>query len=136
VEDLRDGKRGHRRVGLHQDRAVRAHGEGRAQLLLRIRRSDADGQHFVGQALFLDAQRLFQRDFIEGVDAHLDAIRDDARVVRFDTNADVVVHDAFDTDHDSAHALTPVQLGLCNATSYQSGRERRPARPVRKRPVR
>ena len=35
--------------------------------------ADADGQHFVGQALFLDAQRLFKRDFAgEILDRHAD----------------------------------------------------------------
>ena len=48
----------------------------------------------VARAFLLDAQRLFQRDLIEGIDAHLHAFGHDARAVGFDANADVVVHHA------------------------------------------
>jgi len=74
-------------------------------LLLGVGRPDAHGEDFVSEALFLDAECFLESDFVEGVDAHLDPLGDDARVVRLDPDADVLVHHTFDTDHDSAHAL-------------------------------
>ena len=64
-EDLGRGERFDRRVGLHEDRAIGAHGEAGAQLLLRVRRADADDDDLGGAAFLLDAQRLFERDLIE-----------------------------------------------------------------------
>ena len=91
------------RVGLDQDRAVRAHREAGAQLLLRVRGTDADDDDLGGAAFLLDAQRLFERDLVEGVDAHLDAVGHDTRAVRLDADADVVVHDAFQAHQNLAH---------------------------------
>ena len=58
-----------------------------------------------GLATLADAQGFFEGDLVEGVDAHLDAIEDDAAVVGFDADTDVVVHHAFDAHHDLAHQL-------------------------------
>ncbi len=44
--------------------------------VLHVRRADGSHHHFLGEsAFFLQAQGLFQRDLVEGVDALLDAIR-------------------------------------------------------------
>ena len=80
------------------DRAIGAHRETRAQLLLSIRRTNGHDDHFGRAALLLDAQRLLERDLVERIDAHLDAVGHDARAVGFDANADVVVHDALEAD--------------------------------------
>ncbi len=106
-EDARGGERLDWAVGLHEDRAVRAHGEAGAQLLLRVRRADADDDDFAGAAFLLDPQRLFERDLIEGVDAHLDAVGHDTRAVRLDADADVVVHDPFQAHQNLAHNPAP-----------------------------
>ena len=86
-----------------QDRAVRAHGEAGAQLLLRVRGADADDDDLAGAAFLLDAQRLFERDLVERVDAHLDAVGHDTRAVRLDADADVVVDDPFQAHQNLAH---------------------------------
>ena len=90
-------------VRLHEHGAIRAHGERGAQLLLAVRRPDGDDDDFLGAAALLDAQRLFERDLVEGVDAHLDAVGDDAAAVRLHADAHVVVHDALDADQDAFH---------------------------------
>ena len=59
---------------LHVQRAVRAHRERGAQLLLAVRGADGGDDHFVGAAALLDAQCFLERDLVEGIDAHLDAI--------------------------------------------------------------
>ena len=46
---------------------------------------------------------LFERDFVEGVDTHLDAIGDHAGAVWLDPNTDVVIDDAFDGDQNAFH---------------------------------
>ena len=43
--------------------------------------SDGDDDDFLGFAGFLDAQRFFESNFIEGIDAHLDAIGIDTAAV-------------------------------------------------------
>ena len=78
LEDARDRQRLDHGVGLHEDGAVGAHRERRAQLLLRVAGTDADGEHLVGLAALLDAQRLLERDLVERIDAHLDAVGDHA----------------------------------------------------------
>ena len=81
VEDPRHRERRDDCVRLHQHRTVGAHRERRAQLLLGVGRADADREHFICEAALLDAERLLERDLVEGVDAHLDAIGDDAAAV-------------------------------------------------------
>ena len=102
-EDACGAERLDRTVGLHQDRAVRAHREPGTQLLLGIGRTDADDDDLGGAAFLLDAQRLFERDLVEGVDAHLDAVGHDTRAVRLDADADVVVDDPFQAHQNLAH---------------------------------
>ena len=88
---------------LHQDCPIRAHGQGGAQLLLRIGDADADGEDFGIATALLDAQRLFERDLIERIDAHFHAIQHDAAAVRFNPYAHVVIDDSLDTYHDLLH---------------------------------
>jgi len=102
-EDAGRGERLDLRVRLDQDRAVGAHGEAGTQLLLGISRPDADDDDFAGAAFLFDAQRLFERNLVEGVDAHLDAVGHDTRAVRLDADADVVVHDPFQAHQNLAH---------------------------------
>ena len=75
----------------------------RAQLLLAVGRSDRGDHHFLGAAALLDAQRLLEGDLVEGIDAHLHAVGDDAAAVGLDPDAHVVVHDALDADQDALH---------------------------------
>ena len=124
----RRGERLDRRVGLHEDRAVRAHGEAGAQLLLRVRRADADDDDFGGAAFLLDAQRLFERDLIEGIDAHLDAVGHDTRAVGFDADADVVVHDPFQAHQNLAH--TRLRKGRIEGKWSAAGRRRATVREI------
>ena len=91
----RDAQRLQCQHGLDLDCAVGAHGEPGAQLLLAFVGTEADDDDFRGLAGFPDSQRLFQRDFIKGVDAHLHAVGIDAAAVGSDPDADVVVDDAF-----------------------------------------
>ena len=45
---------------------------------LHLGRADGHDDDFLGQAFFPQAQGFFQRDLVEGIDALLDAIGDDA----------------------------------------------------------
>ena len=117
---LRQGEKGLRRdqrldgrVGLHQDRPVGAHGERGAQLLLRVGDADAHRQHLDVADALLDAQRLLERDLVERIDAHLDAVEHDPAAVGLDPHAHVVVDDALDTHHDFLHQ---------RSLAYRSGR--------------
>ncbi len=89
---------------LDQYRAVGTHRERSAKLLLRIGAPDRDREHLAGRAALLEPEGFLERDLVEWVDAHLQAFGRDARSVRLHANADVVVHDALDTNH---HLLQP-----------------------------
>ena len=106
-----DGRRLDRRVGLDEDRAVRAHRERVAQLLLGLVRPDADREDFVRLAALAEAQRLLERDLVEGIGAHLDAVGHDAGAVRTHAHAHVEVDDALDADQNPAHAVRSVVRG-------------------------
>ena len=90
-------------VRLHVQCAIRTHGQGGAELLLAIGRSDRRDDDLFGATSLLDPQRLFERDLIERVDAHLHPVGDDAAAVRFDADAYVVIHDTLDADEDAFH---------------------------------
>ena len=100
---LRRNQRLDRRVGLHQDGPVGAHGEGGAQLLLGVGDADAHGQHLDVADALLDAQSLLERDLIERIEAHLDAVEHDPAAVGLDPHAHVVVDHALHTHHDFLH---------------------------------
>jgi hypothetical protein len=97
-EGLRRAKRLQGGVRLDLDRAVRAHGEARAQLLLDRVVADRHHHDLLGLPRLADAQRFLERDLIERIDAHLDAVDVDAAAVGQDAHADVVVHHALDTN--------------------------------------
>ena len=63
---------------------------------------DGGDDHFVGAPALLDAQRFFERDLVEGIDAELDAVEHHARAVGLHADAHVVVDDALDCDENSA----------------------------------
>ena len=102
-KDLGRGQRFHRRIGLYQDRAVGAHRQRGAQLLLCIGHADADRNDFDVAAAFLDTQSFLEGDLVERIDAHFDAVQHHAAAVRLDADAHVVIHDALDTNHDFLH---------------------------------
>ena len=83
---------------MHQDRAISAHGQRGAQLLLAIGRPNRCHDHFVGLPSLLDSQRLLKRNLIKWIDAHFDALEHYARAVGFDLDANVVVHYPLDTN--------------------------------------
>ena len=121
-KDAGGGERLDGGVCLYVDRAVGAHREARAQLLLSIRGTNTHDDHFGRRALLLDAQRLLQRDLIEGIDAHLHTFGHDARAVRFDANADVVVHDALQANQDLAHTSAPDSCNKRRPTAERAPR--------------
>jgi hypothetical protein len=47
---------------------------------------------------FLQTNRLFDGDLVEGVHAHLDVGQIDARLIRLDAGLDVIVDHPFDGD--------------------------------------
>ena len=103
---VRTGQRLERRVGDDVQRALRAHGERIAQRGLAVGGPDGGDDHFIGAAALLDAQRFFDRDLIEGIDAELDAVEHHARAVGLHADAYVVVDDAFDCDENSSGILS------------------------------
>src|SRR6185503_18725768 len=92
---------------LDEEGTVRTHRQGGLQLLARVRGADGRDDDLdvlgVGATTLADAQRLLEGDFIERVDAHLDAVGDDAGAIWFHADADVVVHHALDADKDTFH---------------------------------
>ena len=91
LEDLGDRERLDRAVGLHQDAAVGAHGERGADGLAGLLRADRDGDDLGRLARFLQPDRLFDGDLVEGIHRHLDVGELDARAVGLDADLDVVV---------------------------------------------
>lgn len=80
------------------DRAVSAHREGGAQLLLRGGRTDGDGNDFGRHLLFLQPHRLLHCDLVERVHAVLDVRRLHAALVRLDPDLHSIVDDPLHAD--------------------------------------
>jgi hypothetical protein len=80
--------------GHHEDRTVRAHGERRAQRLLRLLHADGDGHDLVGLAGLLQADGLLDGDLVERVHRHLHVRQIDTGPVRLHANLHVVVDHA------------------------------------------
>ena len=95
LETLGDGEGLQIAFGLHQDTAVGAEGEGRADLLLGGLGADGNGDDFGGNALLLEANRFFHRDFTEGVDGHFHVGEVDGAAVSLGAHLHVVVNDTF-----------------------------------------
>ena len=91
LEDLGDRQRLDIAFGLHQDAAVGAHGERGADGFRGLRRADRHHDDLGGLAGFLQAERFFDRDFVERIHRHLDVGEFDARAVALDADFDVVV---------------------------------------------
>ena len=89
------------------NRAIGAHRQTSTQLLLGFDGPDRHEQDLRERARFLEAQRRLNRDLVERIDAHLEPFRRHAGAVGFHAHADVVVHDALDTDHDCVQGRSP-----------------------------
>ena len=109
-EDLGDGKRLNSIIGHNQNCAVCAHGKRGAQGFLRLLRANCYGDHLGRHALFAQAERLFDGDFVERVHAHLDVGKIDAAAIGFHPRFDVIVDHPFDGD-DNLHACDPCTDG-------------------------
>ena len=78
--------------------AFGAHGQRRAQLLLGVAAADANGNDLGIVAGVADAQRLFEGDFVERIDTHLDAVGIDPAAVFLDLDSHGEIDDAFDSN--------------------------------------
>ena len=85
-------------VGLDQQAAVGAHGQGRADGLLGLHRADGDGDHLGGDPLFLQPDGLFHGDLAEGVHGHLHIGEVHAGLVGLHPSLDVGVDHPFHRD--------------------------------------
>ena len=74
-----------------------------------------------GFAAILDTQGLFECNFIERINAHLQAIGFNAAAVAIDANPHGVIHDALQADQNLLHVT--ISLGYCGK---QTGAARRP----------
>jgi hypothetical protein len=74
LQDLGDGERLDGLVDLDQDTAVGAHGERGADRLGGLGRADRDNDDLLDLAGFLQAERLFDGDLVEGVHRHLHVV--------------------------------------------------------------
>src|SRR6185503_8612474 len=104
LEDLGYGQRFGRLVGLHQYAAVGTHGEPGANGFGGLRRADRHANDLGGLALFLEPERLFDRDLVERIHRHLDVREFDAAAVALDADFDVVVDDPL-YGHQNFHAV-------------------------------
>ena len=80
---------------LHQDAAVSAHRERGANGFRCLRGTDRDRNDLGRLAGFLQTDRLFDGDLVEGIHRHLDIGELDAGAVRLDANFDVEVDHPF-----------------------------------------
>ncbi|MNQ84919.1 hypothetical protein D3C85_1000640 [compost metagenome] len=83
-------------VGLDEHAAIGANGHGGAQRLLALRNAAGNRHDFGDRALFLQAGRFFDGDFVKGVHGHLHIGDIHASLIRLDAHLDVVVNDALD----------------------------------------
>src|SRR5512141_1417041 len=120
-DDLRQHFRHRQRIEvrprLDQHRAVRAHRQRRAHLLLALLRADGHDDHFAGQ-LLPDPQRLLDRDLAKRVHDHLDVVQDDPAPVPLDLDLLVGVGDRLDGDQD-LHVAPPMEFNASNAITYR-----------------
>jgi hypothetical protein len=113
LEDLGDCERLGRRIGLHQDAAVGAHGKGGADGFRALGRPDRHHHDLGRLALFLEPDRLLDGDLIERIHRHLDVGELDARAVALDANLHVVIDDPFDGHQDFHELRSRVTGGVC-----------------------
>ena len=111
-ENFGDRERLDRAVDLHQDAAVGAHGERGADRLAGLLRPDRHRDDLGRLARFLQPDRFFDRDLIEGIHRHLHVGKLDARAVGLDANLDVLVHHPLHGHHD-LHVLGQLLGPFC-----------------------
>ncbi len=92
-------------VGLDMDTAIRTHSQSRADRFLALRNTERYGDHFRGLAAFLQAQRFFDCDFVEGIHGKLHVGRIDPRSICLNPDFHVEIDDAFDR-YKNLHALS------------------------------
>jgi hypothetical protein len=97
-QQLGDGERLKLVVGLHQDAAIGTHGERGADGFLRRGHPQGCYDDLAGLAGFLQANRFFDRDFVERVHGEFDIGRLDPGPIGLDPDLDVVIDDALDGD--------------------------------------
>src|SRR6185437_6478420 len=119
-QDLGDGERLDRAVGLHQDAAVGAHRERGADGFGGLRRPDRHGDDLARLAGFLQPDRLFDGDLVEGIHRHLDVGQFDAGAVRLDPDLDVEIDDPLH-GHENFHDL-PSGTGFWQGAAEANGR--------------
>ncbi len=100
VQGARDRQRLEVGRRVDADRAIGAHRQPGAQLLLRCGRADRHEHDAREGARLSEAQGCLERDLVERVDARLEPFRRHAGAVGLHAHADVVVDDALDADHD------------------------------------
>ena len=108
LQDFRDRERFQHAIMLHQDAAISAHGQRRANLFLRHGGACGYRDDFGGHALFLEPHGFFHRDFVKGVHGHFDIGSFNARAIRLHADLDVVIHHPLDGDqklHDATIAF-------------------------------
>ena len=102
-EDFRDRERLDDAVDLHEDAAVRAHRESRADRLGGLLRADRHGDDLGRGAFFLEPDRLFDSNLVEGIHRHLDVGELHPGAIRLDANLDVEIDHPLD-GHQDFHA--------------------------------
>ena len=100
LQELRHRERLQLDVGLHQNRAIGAERQRRAQRLLARRNAAGNRDDLGRDALFLQAHGFLDGDLVERIHRHLDVGRVDAGAVGLDADLDVVIDDALDGDQD------------------------------------
>jgi len=102
-------------VGFHQDAAVGAHGEALADLLDRVGGADAADDDLPAVDL-IEAKRLFDGDFVEGVRDEVHPLGHERRAVGGDLHFPLVVGDALDGD-ENFHGFLLIRWSLRVAKS-------------------
>ena len=87
----------------HQNRPVRPDRHRRAQRLLALRDPARHRNHLRDHSLLLEPHRLFDRNLVERIHAHLHIGDVHARAVRLHTHLDVVIDNTLDRD-ENLHA--------------------------------
>jgi hypothetical protein len=105
LEQLGDLERFGVGIGLDEDAAVRAHGQGRADRLLGLDRADGDRDDLLDDALFLQPHPLLDGNLAKGIHRHLDVGQVDARLVGSHARLDVGIDRPLYRNQD-LHALT------------------------------
>ena len=90
------------------DAAIRAHGKAGSDGFLCLGRTNGYHHNFGCLAFFLQAQRFFNRNFVEWIHRHLDVGQFDARTIRLHADFHVVIDHTFDR-HENFHERQPAK---------------------------